>query len=1396
MTNPTITFPINLSFAAKANYATDAGPRSITSADVNGDGKADLIVVNGVSDTVSVLINNGTGTFAAKTDYATGSVPSSVTSADVNGDSKADLIVANYGSSKVSVLTGSGDGTFTGKTDYATGLYPYSVTSADVNGDSKADLIVANYYGDTVSVLKGNGDGTFAAKTDYATGTEPHSVTSVDVNGDGKADLIVANGVSNTVSVLINNGTGTFATKTDYATGNAPYSVTSGDVNGDGKADLIVANSSSNTVSVLINNGTGTFAAKTDYATGKSPYSVTSADVNGDSKADLIVANYGSNTLSVLMNTSGPIATAFTEQTAIAASSSILISDADGDADWEGGSLKVQITANNEAADSLRLPTANPGGSAIWLDTSDNKVMAGTTQIGVADTAFVDNGAVWTLTFNTSATNALVQASAQAVQFNNSSDTPGTGARTVTFTATDKNLGAVSGNQIITVTAVNDAPTGLPTFTGTAAQGQTLTASTSGISDVDNATPTSLGTVSYQWQVSSNGLNNWVNIATSATSSTFALTALETSKYVRVKISYIDDGSTIETLYSAASAQITNGPSVSSIVLANAAAADTNAASVSYTVTFNESVTGVDASDFALTAGGTAAGTIASVTGSGTTYTVTANTVSGDGTLRLDLNSSDTGIVNGSSVAITSGFTAGQSYTVDHTAPTITIGSIALSADTGTISSDFITKTASQTITATLSGAPAGTDIVWGSVDGGTNWIDITNKVTGTALSWDGVTLTGSSTLQLKVTDAAGNDGAVASQAYALDTTAPILTSSSPADDATGVSIANNLTLTFSEALASNSGVIELHKSSDGSLVESFTLSSSNVAGAVVTLNPAADLAYSTGYYLKTSVVAPSLPNIAYGQSPNQNIKDLAGNAYAGISDAITLNFTTAAPETPGGGDGGGDTGGGSTSGGDDQDGVDASVEDSVPGLQPTNGGTAVAGDGNGDGIKDSDQAAVTSLTFLKTDTSVSNPGNAPKVFVTLVADAKDGQVNAGSKAVITSIAQKDAPANLPEGAKLPLGLFDFTAKAAAPGSTENFSIFIDGDITVNGYWKEVHSGASAGTWVNLADAAYGGKIVTEQGKTRLDFSIQDGGIFDDDGKADGTISDPGGPGFMVQAAAPTCPFDPFRIDADKDGMTDAVELLRGSSSAVKNNDVFSHNDLFVDQLYRDFLGREGYGDAGSAYWLNAMTTGVMSRADVLTSVLSSPEFDSHAGAVIRLYHAALGRSPELCGYNYWLGQANAGVNTSEMGRNFLASAEFATQQAGLDNAGFVDLMYHNVLQRAPEAAGRAFWLDQLQTGKTDRGGMLYSVVQSQEFKAAMVDDVAVDILYLGLLNRTASSAETAYWMGQYNKYADPTAFLQAASAATTEYHDRLMPADGSTHAAVLVGVLDEQAAG
>ena len=112
-------------------------------------------------------------------------------------------------------------------------------------------------------------------------------------------------------------------------------------------------------------------------------------------------------------------------------------------------------------------------------------------------------------------------------------------------------------------------------------------------------------------------------------------------------------------------------PTVSSINRVSSAA--TNATSVDYTVTFSENVSGVDSSDFTLTATGTAAGSIASVAlVNASTYTVTVNTISGDGTLRLDLKNAGTGITDTPGNSITTGFTAGQTYTIDNTAPAVT----------------------------------------------------------------------------------------------------------------------------------------------------------------------------------------------------------------------------------------------------------------------------------------------------------------------------------------------------------------------------------------------------------------------------------------------------------------------------------------------------------------------------------------------------------------------------------------------------------------------------------------------------------------------------------------------------------------------------------------------------
>ncbi len=100
-------------------------------------------------------------------------------------------------------------------------------------------------------------------------------------------------------------------------------------------------------------------------------------------------------------------------------------------------------------------------------------------------------------------------------------------------------------------------------------------------------------------------------------------------------------------------------------------------------------------------------------------------------------------------------------------------------------------------------------------MDGGATWTDVTASVTGTAITWTGVTLQpGASSLQLRVVDAAGNPGAVATQAYTLDTAAPVVATLAPVDDAAGVNVGANLVLTLDQAIAKGTGAIELRSSS------------------------------------------------------------------------------------------------------------------------------------------------------------------------------------------------------------------------------------------------------------------------------------------------------------------------------------------------------------------------------------------------------------------------------------------------------------------------------------------------------------------------------------------------------------------------------------------------------
>ncbi|MES2276520.1 MAG: MBG domain-containing protein [Bacteroidota bacterium] len=240
-------------------------------------------------------------------------------------------------------------------------------------------------------------------------------------------------------------------------------------------------------------------------------------------------------------------------------------------------------------------------------------------------------------------------------------------------------------------------------------------------------------------------------------------------------------------------------PVVNSIVRAGGASATvpTATASVNYTVTFSQAVTGVDASDFTLAKTSTANGSIGSVTGSGTTYTVTVNSLSADGTIRLDLNSSGTGIQNGSAVAIASGYTGGETYTLDHTAPAAPATPVLASgSDSGTSNSDGITNVGTPVITGT---AEANSTVKLYNTDGTTLLGTTTADGSGNWSMTSSTLLAGPHTLTAKATDAAGNvSTASGGLSVTIDTTAPTLAITSNVS-ALKVGETATITFTFSE---------------------------------------------------------------------------------------------------------------------------------------------------------------------------------------------------------------------------------------------------------------------------------------------------------------------------------------------------------------------------------------------------------------------------------------------------------------------------------------------------------------------------------------------------------------------------------------------------------------------
>jgi len=379
------------SFANPVFLATGAGPLDVVAVDVDADGRPDLVSADSGDDTVSVLLNDtapgaSKPAFAARRAFATGAGPVAVRAADVNGDGKPDLAVVDGSGSSPSILRnatvpGAGEPHFLARQDYAVGTDPVAVAMGDVNGDGKPDIAVSSDAPGSVLILPNDTASVsaeaFEIQPDVATGTTPASIASADFNADGKPDLVVANRTGGSVSVLRNvtpagAAVSTFATQQMFGAGNTPFAVRAADVNSDGRPDVLVANYGSSSVSVLLNTTPPgatafSFATQATFATDTAPSSVIAADINGDGKPDLCVTNAMSNTLSVLFNTTpaGAATPTFAARQSVGVAQgprSLVSADIDGD-----GRPDLALVGNTVSAVDVFLNTTTPGAMTLSL---------------------------------------------------------------------------------------------------------------------------------------------------------------------------------------------------------------------------------------------------------------------------------------------------------------------------------------------------------------------------------------------------------------------------------------------------------------------------------------------------------------------------------------------------------------------------------------------------------------------------------------------------------------------------------------------------------------------------------------------------------------------------------------------------------------------------------------------------------------------------------------------------------------------------------------------------------------------------------------------------------------------------------------------------------------------
>lgn len=288
-------------------YQWAAGLTVRAVADLNGDGKPDVVSMD-TNGNVLIFLNTGSGHFAAPqlygVAYATGA-----TVADFNNDGFADVLITSAQPSSYNggaqVLLNKGNGTFKLGASWNPGFFVQGHAAAVLHNQKNMDIVLsgATESGSRVSIMFGDGKGNFTSGPTTTTGgINTGGAAIASLLGDGIPDIIVGTWGDGQAAVLYGNPDGSFASPIYFSVGAYTSEVRVAYMKGDGQPDIVAGRAGTNNIGVLLNQD-GLFGTVLQVDTGGGDVrSIAIADMNGDGKPDVICQGNTTNTISVLLN--------------------------------------------------------------------------------------------------------------------------------------------------------------------------------------------------------------------------------------------------------------------------------------------------------------------------------------------------------------------------------------------------------------------------------------------------------------------------------------------------------------------------------------------------------------------------------------------------------------------------------------------------------------------------------------------------------------------------------------------------------------------------------------------------------------------------------------------------------------------------------------------------------------------------------------------------------------------------------------------------------------------------------------------------------------------------------------------------------------------------------------